>query len=130
VKKFIIPFLIMAVFGACSANKNVVNTELGFANKLAAQGLWKEARYRWEKVLEAGKENAAIYNNIAISLETAGDFKEADVFYKKALKLAPNNSTIKDNYEKFQKYLKNEDAEVEEDRNKNDKKKNGKKRDI
>jgi Tfp pilus assembly protein PilF len=128
VKKFIIPFLIIAVFGACSAKKRAVTTELGFANKLAAQGLWKEAHYRWKKVLATGKENARIYNNIAIAMEREGNIEEAEAAYKKALQLAPNNSTVKGNYEKFQKYLKNEDDEDEEERDENDKKKKKRKK--
>lgn len=68
---------------------------------MARQGLWKEAKYRWEKALKDEKNTAAIHNNIAIALERMGQLDEAEQEYKKALKLAPNNSYIKKNYQRF-----------------------------
>ena len=120
-KKLLIPLLIIAVFGACSSRGKMIQTEFQFANNLAKQGLWKEAMYRWQKVLDQGKESATIYNNMAIALEKMGKFDEAQEKYKKALKIAPNNPTVKSNFNKLKKYLRNEDDE--------DDKKKGKKRD-
>jgi tetratricopeptide (TPR) repeat protein len=130
VKRILIPILMLAVLGACSAKKRDIRTEFAFANKLAKQGLWKEAHYRWKRVLAEGKESASVYNNIAIALEKMGKFGEAKASYQKALKLAPNNSTVKGNYEKLQKYLKNEDDEDDEDkkRDKNERKRKKRKK--
>jgi len=75
---------------------------------LAEDGLWKEAYYRWNKVLEAGRKDAVIYNNMAIALEEMGKFDEAEKTYQKALELAPNNQTIKTNYDRMKKFLKKE----------------------
>ncbi|MCP5050040.1 MAG: tetratricopeptide repeat protein [bacterium] len=127
-KIILIPLLIAAVLGACSSNKGVVKTELEFGNKLAKEGLWKEAHYRWTKVLENGKETGSIYNNIAIALENMGKFDEAEAAYKKALSLEPNNPTIQGNYDKFQKYLRNEDDSDDDKRGKNEKRKRKSKR--
>lgn len=86
----------------CSAKTQ--KSELEFANNLAAQGLWKEAYMRWQRVLESGKENAAIHNNMAIALEQMGKREEAEKEYKKALELAPRNARIKSNYERFKDF--------------------------
>lgn len=124
-KKIIIPLFILAILGACSANKAAVETEYKFANRLAAEGLFKEALMRWEKLLKEGKENAAIHNNIAVALEKMGRFDEAEASYKKALAISPNNPTIQNNYDKLKKYLKNEDEpEDPKDKTKDEDKKN------
>jgi Tfp pilus assembly protein PilF len=104
---------------ACSARSGP-KTELEFANKLAQNDLWKEANFRWMKLLKQGKESAALYNNIAISFEEMGKFKEAEESYRKALKLSPNNSTIKNNYNNFKRMFKKDDDEKEK-RDKKDK---------
>lgn len=120
--------MVIAVIGACSARKRTVQTEFAFANNLAKQGLWKEAHYRWKRVLAEGKESAAVYNNIAIALEKMGKFEEAEAAYKKALQIAPNNSTVKNNYDKLQKYLKGEDEPDDNEKGKKRKKDETKKR--
>ena len=107
-KLVIIPILIAGIFivGACST-RSVPKTEFEFANKLAQDDLWKEAQYRWNQLLEKGKESAALYNNIAVAFEKMGEFEEAEKAYQKAMKLSPNNSTIKNNYNKlYYHYLK------------------------
>ena len=100
----------LSLVSACSANRGP-KTELAFANKLAQDDLWKEANYRWTRLLKQGKESAAIYNNIAISFEEMGKFKEADESYRKALKLSPDNPTIKSNYNNFRRMFKKDDNE-------------------
>jgi len=113
-------FLVVIWLSGCSSH-HVSRSEFDFANKLARQGLWKEARYRWEKVLKKGQESAAIYNNIAVSLEEAGNFEEAEKMYQKALSLAPGNSSIKSNYDRMKKFLKNEPDDKKKDEKKKDK---------
>ena len=90
-------------FYSCAKNK--YNSELDFANKLAKDGLWKEAHIRWQKIVDSGKKSATLYNNIAIALEKMGKPKEAEKAYKKALALSPNNSKIISNYDKLKKIL-------------------------
>ena len=62
-KTIVIILILVVVFGGCSA-KTVYKSEFDFANKMAQEGLWKEAHYRWKTILAEGKESAAIYNNI------------------------------------------------------------------
>jgi tetratricopeptide (TPR) repeat protein len=120
-KPIMITFLLIGIciINACSTNP-VPKTEFEFANKLAQDDLWKEAFFRWNKLVEQGKQSAALYNNIAIAYEKMGQFEEAEEAYQKALKLSPDNSTVKSNYEKFKRMLK-------EDRDKNEKNKEKKK---
>jgi Tfp pilus assembly protein PilF len=117
-----IPILIVSicVVSACSTNP-VPKTEFEFANRLAQNDLWKEAHFRWSKLLEQGKESAALYNNIAVAYEKMGQFEEAEKAYQKAQKLSPNNSTIKINYDKFKRMLKQDRDKNEKNKKKKDK---------
>jgi Flp pilus assembly protein TadD len=102
--------MIIIIFGGCSVH-NVSRSEFDFANKLAQNGLWKEAYYRWGKALAEGKKSAAIYNNMAVALEEMGRFDEAEKTYKQALSLAPGNSAIQGNYDRLKRVLKKSENE-------------------
>lgn len=99
-------FIIIPLLFLCSCTKNKFKSEFDFANKLARQGLWEEAQFRWIKSLKSEKNTAAIHNNLAIALERKGKIKEAEEEYKKALKLEPNNNFIKKNYQRFKENKK------------------------
>ena len=105
-----VPIIIIVclVVGGCSA-KNSYKSEFEFANKLAQDGLWKEAHYRWSKIVRSGKASAKIYNNMAIALEEMGKLDEAEKMYKKALATDPGNPTVKSNYDAFKNVLKGKD---------------------
>ncbi len=93
--------LIGTIFVLVSCHPNNFKSEFDFANKLAQQGLWKEAHFRWEKAVTQEKETAAIHNNLAIYYEKIGKPEKAETAYKKALKLEPQNKYILSNYKKF-----------------------------
>lgn len=91
-----------------SCHPGSFKSEIDFANKLAQQGLWKEAHFRWQKSITKGKETAAAYNNLAVYYEKTGNREKAEAAYKNALKLEPQNQYIVSNYKKFkQKKEKN-----------------------
>ncbi len=106
-KSLIIILTGIILFSGCSANR--INSEFAFGNKLAKQGLWKEAYYRWNKALEEGEKGAAIHNNIAIALEYQDRLKEAESEYVKALKLSPGNEYIKRNLQRLKRRMNPED---------------------
>jgi Flp pilus assembly protein TadD len=75
--------------------------EVSFGIEVAQKGLWREARFRFEKAVELDPDNAAALNNLAISLEQEGEFEKARVAYEKARKLKPGDAYIQQNYDLF-----------------------------
>jgi Tfp pilus assembly protein PilF len=93
--------IVMLMLPAC-ARRHVVS-DFDFANRMVREGLWKEAAYRYQKAFAAGKNSAALHNNLAVAYENLGQLDEAETEYQKAMQLAPNDSRIKDNYKQFQR---------------------------
>ena len=75
--------------------------QVEFGIKVAQNGLWKEATYRWEKAVELDPTYAAAWNNLGIGYEQEGRFEEAQKAYEKALALDPKNLMIRQNYDLF-----------------------------
>ena len=76
-------------------------SQVEFGIKVAQNGLWKEATYRWEKAVELDPTYAAAWNNLGIGYEQEGRFEEAQKAYEKALALDPKNLMIRQNYDLF-----------------------------
>jgi Flp pilus assembly protein TadD len=75
--------------------------ELGFGIGVAKKGLWREARFRFERAVELNRGSANARNNLAIALEQQGAFEKARAEYEKALELDPDNLYIQQNYDLF-----------------------------
>jgi len=75
--------------------------QVEFGIKVAQNGLWKEATYRWEKAVQLDSTYAEAWNNLAIGYEHQGRFDEAEKAYQNALKLDPKNVSIRQNYDLF-----------------------------
>lgn len=75
--------------------------QVEFGITVAQRGLWKEARYRWQRATEIDPTYAAAFNNLAIACEQSGDFESARKAYDKAVELEPNSLQIKQNYDLF-----------------------------
>ena len=75
--------------------------QVEFGIKVAQSGLWKEATYRWEKATQLDPTYAEAWNNLAIGYEHQGRFEDAEKAYQEALKLAPKNVAIRQNYDLF-----------------------------
>lgn len=75
--------------------------QVEFGIAVAQKGLWREAIYRWERATQIDPTYAAAHNNLAIAYEHEGELDKARASYEKAIKLEPNNSYIKQNYELF-----------------------------
>ncbi len=75
-------------------SKQDAKANLEFAAKMAQRGLWKEALFRWERVLEARPDDARLWNNIAVAREAMGDFEGAKAAYDRALALDGDDRII------------------------------------
>jgi len=75
--------------------------QVEFGIRVAQNGLWNEALYRWQKAVEIDPTYAAAWNNLAIAYEHEGKFDEAKKAYEKALQLDPKNLMIRQNYDLF-----------------------------
>jgi Flp pilus assembly protein TadD len=75
--------------------------QIEFGIKVAQNGLWNEALYRWEKATQLDPTYAAAWNNLAIAYEHEGRFEDAKKAYEKALQLDPKNLMIRQNYDLF-----------------------------
>jgi len=75
--------------------------QLRFGVNVARKGLWREARFRFERAALLDPANASALNNLAVALEQQGDFAQARAAYDKALALKPNDTYIQQNYDLF-----------------------------
>jgi Flp pilus assembly protein TadD len=94
---FIAAFATSALADARASAKSQVE----FGIKVAQNGLWKEAAYRWEKAVQIDPTYAAAWNNLAIGYEHEGRFDDARKAYEQAIKLDPKNLLIRQNYDLF-----------------------------
>jgi Flp pilus assembly protein TadD len=106
VKKSIALTIGLTVLAGCAANR--YRSDFDFANKLASEGLWKEAYFRMQKALTVNKGSAQLHNNLAVILEGLGRSAEAEQEYQQAMRLAPGNTMIQGNYDRFKKNQKKE----------------------
>lgn len=84
-----------------SARDSAGEAQLNFGVKMAQQGLWNEALFRFHQAEKADPGNGRIRNNLAVAYEATGDFEKALAYYKQALELAPNDRTMRGNYARF-----------------------------
>ena len=101
--------LVIAVFLFASGCTSYSNTEkaksqIAFGARVARQGLWREAAFRFELAIARDPNNARAHNNLAVALEASGEFARALVEYKKALDLAPNDNYVRRNYARFAEF--------------------------
>jgi Flp pilus assembly protein TadD len=82
-------------------NRGKSKEQVEFGIKVAQNGLWNEALYRWQKAVELDPTYSAAWNNLAIAYEHEGKFDEAKKAYEKALELDPKNLMIRQNYDLF-----------------------------
>ena len=86
---------------AYADTRSSAKSQVDFGIKVAQNGLWKEAVYRWEKAVELDSSYAAAWNNLGIGYEHEGRFDDARKAYEKAVALDPKNILIRQNYDLF-----------------------------
>lgn len=77
---------------------------LRFGAQMAREGNWREARFRWEHARTSAPANARIVNNLAVACEALGDPAAAQTFYERAVKLAPKDKAVADNFVRFRSF--------------------------
>jgi Flp pilus assembly protein TadD len=77
---------------------------MAYGARMARQGYWHEALFRFEKAAEARPDDPQVQNDLAVAYESVGDTAKALAAYKRALELAPNDQKIKRNYARFAEY--------------------------
>ena len=97
--------LIIFLLAGCTHSKQYVKESNNFGIKSAKKGYWREAKFRWEKLLKENPQDYIAMNNLAVCLEAEGEFEKAIELYTQALELQPRNKYIKLNLERAQKVL-------------------------
>lgn len=78
-----------------------VESQLSFGVKMARQGLWSEALFRFQEAAKIEPENPRILSNLGVAFEATGRFDQALDAYQRALKVAPGDKDIRNNYSRF-----------------------------
>jgi Tfp pilus assembly protein PilF len=93
--------ILLATVFPGAARRDTVKQNMRFAAEAAQRGLWREAAFRWEKVLKDDPNNARVHNNLAVACESLGQFDRARKEYEEARRLAPDSKEIRNNHEAF-----------------------------
>lgn len=98
-----VALLLLALFAipASADDRKGAEKQNEFGIRVAQQGLWKEAIFRWERAVELDASYAPAFNNLAIAYETLGDFERAKKAYERALELDSKNTYIQQNFGLF-----------------------------
>jgi len=72
-----------------------------FAADMAERGNWREASFRWKRLIDQGGPDAKVLNNMAVAAEANGEMEQADEFYGQAVELAGGDPEIRENYRRF-----------------------------
>jgi len=97
-------------------DRDLIGAELEFGRQAAEFDLWREAIFRWEKVVTQDPQNAAATNNLAIAYESVGDYERAKELYQKARDLDEDSREIRKNYKRFVSFYKRHQRQLERER--------------
>jgi Tfp pilus assembly protein PilF len=86
---------------ALAGDRKAAKAQVDFGIRVAQQGLWREAVYRWERAVELDPTYAAAYNNLAVAYEAQGQADKARAAYEKAAQLDPKSNFVKQNFDLF-----------------------------
>ncbi len=100
--------LTIVLFAAgCGHNADLTRpaTQDNFGVQMAKQNLWREALFRFRRVVQLNPSDPMAHNNLAVAYEANGDFDNARKEYLEALKLDRSNQYIQKNYSRFVEFL-------------------------
>jgi len=92
--------------GCASTPKDAARAadQKAYGAKMAQEGFWREALFRFERASKLAPEDPELQNNLAVALEAVGETARALTAYKRALELRPDDVKIKRNYARFAEY--------------------------
>ena len=93
--------LALSAMPASAQDRKAAREQNDFGIRVARQGLWREAVFRWERAVELDPTYAAAFNNLAIAYETMGEFARAKQAYERAVELDPKSLYIRQNFDLF-----------------------------
>jgi len=105
-------------------DRSLIGAEMEFGRRAAEFDLWREAIFRWEKVVQADPQNAAATNNLAIAYESVGDYERAKDLYEKARDLDEDSREIRKNYKRFVSFYKRHQRQIEREERAEERRKN------
>jgi len=96
----IVGFLVLSLFtmGCGTSNDALIQKYNDFAIKSAKAGLWREAMFRWQRIIEIDPDNAKAHNNLGVAYEALERFDEALTEYDKAIAIEPDNDVYQENH--------------------------------
>ena len=100
-----VALILAGLFLAAGCAARHPGDQIRFGIWAADNDLWDEAIFRWKKVLSLDSRSVAAHNNLAVAYERKGLWEEARKEYETALKLAPENSWVRLNFNKFKENL-------------------------
>ena len=89
-----------------SGRREASKDEMRFGSEAAERGLWREAMFRWERVLKSDPSNPRLHNNLAVAYESLGQYDRARTEYEEARRLDPDSKEIRTNFESFRALCK------------------------
>jgi len=89
-----------------SGRREGSKAEMRFGSEAAERGLWREAMFRWERVLKSDPSNPRLHNNLAVAYESLGQYDRARTEYEEARRLDPDSKEIRGNFESFRALCK------------------------
>jgi len=78
-----------------------LDNEISFGVKMARRGLWSEALFRFKRAAEQRPDDGKVLNNLAVAYEAVGQYDNALLAYREALKADSTNRELKRNYSRF-----------------------------
>jgi tetratricopeptide (TPR) repeat protein len=78
--------------------------EKNYGARMAKQGYWHEALFRFRRAIALAPNDAEIQNDLAVAYEAVGETANALAAYRRALELAPEETHIRRNYARFAEY--------------------------
>lgn len=78
-----------------------LDNEISFGVKMARRGLWSEALFRFKRAAEQRPGDGKVLNNLAVAYEAIGQYDNALLAYREALKADSANRDLKRNYSRF-----------------------------